>query len=1258
MSTTNGHHDQTTSLPTFTPIREPSKRQHSYHSRVASSEASSSRSAVERSHTRSENDGHGTNGGSNILWKDQMIKDDEADRLPQQNNTIRRTKRASGGFLLDTSPPSSRLSRSIHPPKDIKGKEKTGAHGSPIPRQRVQLDGHDSRSSQRISSHTSDVQPDTLHPDRLSFDPNVAGLDSYDFQQSGLTESCSSAPSGQRNPSYGFDTDPTQIVEMALRLNEGRRRQRSARRLVSTPIEPRRVVSTAVSSPLRSFSTAQRNPGLHTSEVASASLGQQDSSPEQDLDNLSDDMQISRATQNRVNKAKAYFELAYEHRRLLSHLPPLRSPDVNFDPQKPGYDSRSYNPLQYCRNRKLRFRERQPRNSEGEGWHDVLKVRAWVDAVISSHFETRHDPRECVRLPPLTLHDKDDQDEEEWKAKAATNGKPRRPKSDWVTHPGDMLADQWWTEQGLNKQKIYNCNNEPIFPPGTKFRFSGWRNRTPVDVPEELKSSSPELSPTIDRKDSIPAPPDLPVFESAHKDHGWGRARSKFGHALNKKSQNAKQKVGDIFDTSSEPSSSDGERRQSRGRKRLTKRHEKFDIPEGDPFAHVVQPKLVAHEATSSLNSSKRGSRHDSIDHANPSKKHHRDGPLIRSEHVEDEKHRLGKRRAFLSNIKLDSDNERGRSSFDYESTAPPTPAIPSIAINLSPPVSRSPSPGTKHKNSFFSVVKDKIPGVRDRVDHTDFAADISSHGSTDRSHSRPHIFDVSRGTSPMSGNVGRGTSPFTRYRTRASIDESSLSTADPHSSTLSKASTRTTQATAQRPHRVRGIFKGGRIAELVGNEVSRVGDFIWKREPPRRSDMTEEGSTSGYESESDELTDQVDQESKAATQLDRHHAQRSPTGRQAATPGSPAASPETRGLPQYHIQGLPNFTSPFQRDRDEQDRKKRPRSPGGTPRISEPAGVNDEIDPVSTGAAARRADKSPRFGRLAPPKLDIQAATPDGRRRGSYGFGTALNLNRTRSASDIFNNAIGGESAHSKSPSYSRPSSQSRFHSRPGAELRRTDSREYGGRTGNPVMVSDVHRVHSLLVTLAIKATNIADLCDAVPNPQSQFLYSAFRSTGATSEEIRKHFPIRRRDEHFVAGQHLVSHLGKQGNIFNDRLTHFTSHISNNLHKEIQILEDKADSALFPRLQKLSDTAGQLAQKLTTTSTLAVKSVNDEVSEAMRLKRRGTIRFSRWLGYKLMEIGVVSALWLIWFVVTVIRFALGTIRGVWAVVAWLFWLR
>ena len=133
---------------------------------------------------------------------------------------------------------------------------------------------------------------------------------------------------------------------------------------------------------------------------------------------------------------------------------------------------------------------------------------------------------------------------------------------------------------------------------------------------------------------------------------------------------------------------------------------------------------------------------------------------------------------------------------------------------------------------------------------------------------------------------------------------------------------------------------------------------------------------------------------------------------------------------------------------------------------------------------------------------------------------------------------------------------------------------------------------------------------------------------------------------------------MGRKSTAFNENLSDFTRTTTVELQREIQILGDNVETSLFPRLQALSDTAGQLAQKLTTTSTLAIRSVNDEVAEATRMKKRGPQRLGRWLGYKLIEWGVVSVLWFIWFAVTVTRFGIGTVKSIWAVFAWLFFLR
>lgn len=503
-----------------------------------------------------------------------------------------------------------------------------------------------------------------------------------------------------------------------------------------------------------------------------------------------------------------------------------------------------------------------------------------------------------------------------------------------------------------------------------------------------------------------------------------------------------------------------------------------------------------------------------------------------------------------------------------------------------------------------------------------------------------------------------RGISPGDYRRKSSSVDGSVNTRSESRNGTVSKINSRATDH-SHRSHRVRGMFKGGRIAELVGHEVNRVGDFIWKREPPRNN-ITDGGSISSYETESDDLSDYAmdkptKRPAKQPSKSSFSHASSrslSPSARETKPP--PIAS-TAAPAPQYHVQGLPSFTSPFQKDRDVHDKKSGTVSPGGTP---VPEIKKMESDPVSTGNAASKAARSPRFDRLAPPRLDVQSATPDGR-RSSYGFGEGLDLTRTLSASEIYNSAINNSGFRPRESMRLSSAAMPYFNlsgnpSRNDLSLTRTRSSTAPKR----VTIQDYTRLRGLLASVAVKATNIAAYCEETPNPQSSFLYSAFETTKARDPDVQKSLPASRKQEHGIAARHLIGHLNAQSTQFNDHLNHFTASVTVDLQREIQILEDNTESSLFPRLQRLSDEAGALAQKLTTTSTLAVRTVNDEVTEAARMKRRGPFRISRNLWFKLVEWGVVGLLWGIWAVVTIIRIALGIVRGGWAVVAWLLWLR
>lgn len=402
-----------------------------------------------------------------------------------QGLSRRTSHRSSGGFLLSSIGRASRIPRVATPSSDDpKGKRKSEESQLAISKRRTRQVQTQSGSSLASSPLATEV-----HRDSVSRSQNGAGhlIPGAGVQQSvdnSRPHTNSSSNDGGQHleikrpapPVFGYDTDPTQIVNMALSLSEARRRQASIKRYASNEQHGRRIVSTASSNANRSripsgsiaqYLTPERpvsvslstNGHPHTPPALQEDRAGRIVSQAEDANiegpSRFDEAEISEATAARVQRAKTYFELAYEHRRLLSHLPPIRRPGAYVKSSDPSAQSKAYNPLQYVRNRKLRIWDKTTFNAEAEGWHDVEKARKWVDAVRDGQHEPRDDPAECVRLPLLSrtesLVDGDDQEgssKDRPPISSNDQPKPRRPRSDWTTHQGTC----WQIAFGLSKE--------------------------------------------------------------------------------------------------------------------------------------------------------------------------------------------------------------------------------------------------------------------------------------------------------------------------------------------------------------------------------------------------------------------------------------------------------------------------------------------------------------------------------------------------------------------------------------------------------------------------------------------------------------------------------------------------------------------------------------------------------------------------------------------------------------------------------------
>lgn len=1283
------------SLPAFHSVREP------WNGGVIRTEsvASSSRSNQSQTHHANHEPAPSFERDSTASGRrgNEDSKSKEKEKEKENGAPPHRVARNSGGFLLEPVTNANRLSRlPMASSRDDSRSKRHSAESELSIMKRRQRNNVSGNSSFKSSPLSSEVKQGPIVHNNSNDGQLIPGTDirrSMSSSQTGSQwdESPSSSSRKMRNgrppmASVGYEQDPAQIVQMALSLSEGRRRLASGRRYASGEQGERRVISTAsTAGPVNAANRRSIAPFLASTRQASrngspkgrhlgaslATLAPPSDAEELDVD-TDFDHQISAATAARVEKAKVYFELAHEHRRLLPHLPPIRKPGTL--PASPGPEAmqKAYNPLQYVRNRKLRIWEKTPIDSEADGWHDVEKVRAWVDSVISSHAETQHDPLECVRLPPLdqkmAVIDGEGQDEPSSDAKKAASPrvpepfhpKPTRPRSDWVTHPADLIADAYWLEQGLNKTKIQDRDNNNIYPPNTHFKFSGWRNTAPMDMPSSLQPTTPpaELNQVTTEEPPPSALPELPTFRSAHHAHKRSGRTGKLRDSLQitdvSSSRERSRIRRKLFRDSSDSESSgamsfedDDDDATDRGRKRLRRKGGLSSNRDSLAAAGSTSPsKPSPHVGDSSRESSALNSKRSSVDHSALNKLFRienikRASPLNRSR-TRNDSSRPGSMKVPL---RSSTDQERPpRESAEYDTTAPNSPNMvqwPSIAINLSPPPSRGTSPSRKAITTILHPFQHKaLDKASEPIDTTDFAQSPAARANHHLAEpERDAETDNSRGTSPMT----RGMSALSKDQTRSSYNEDSgpNTSSDPRASAASKVTTRSTAHSGNDHSRFRGIFKGGRIAELVGHEVSKVGDFIWKRDGPsayRHHASVSEASLRSYkgsESEREVDVNGVVQRTSTITDPRSRSSTMSSTKSERALPTTIRGP--SGGRPQYNNPNLPSFTSPFQKDRDQEERKKEQLAPRGTDHISRLA------------AQHRSSSHSPRLDRINLPKLDTGPATlpHDLDRRQSYGFGAALDLSRSRDASELLNSAIG-----------SGTGLKGLRQARSAVELTHTDGSDMDGEDTEATEVSwrDIERAAALLFSSAIKAREIGRKAEDEETPLPKFFVETL-----TPEEKASHLvhPLRvKRREHYVlAAQNIMKALDAYSSTFNERLNDFTSNVAPGWHRQLQMLEDMVENTMTPQIRMTADRAGELGMKLTTTSTLAIKGLNDSIEDAFRRRRRGPFRLVRRVWFAGIEWTVVSLLWLIWAVVSMVRFLLRFPRGVGKVASWLLWL-
>jgi hypothetical protein len=423
---------------------------------------------------------------------------------------------------------------------------------------------------------------------------------------------------------------------------------------------------------------------------------------------------------------------------------------------------------------------------------------------------------------------------------------------------------------------------------------------------------------------------------------------------------------------------------------------------------------------------------------------------------------------------------------------------------------------------------------------------------------------------------------------------------------------------------KLRGIFKGpGRIAELVGNEVSKVGDLILKKEADPGSRKSSSATT--FISDDSDSDDESRGDKKSGP---KGLLQRLPTF--ADEPGRLPRRELEKTSSRSFIPSLPSFTSPLRQNERSQAPEATdsgsPRERVTSPRKQDtnespknfalPRSKTLDLAPTLHTGRIKHAIKDPSipFSLIRPPVTGLANArasprlSPDGRHSGLSGSSRAWSIS--------------------------------------GRSLRTLNDT---GVPGKP----EVERTRALLLSSGIKAREITRRAHAVRETAPHWLQASLGPTALSSTSVPS---VTRIGEFDLAAQNILQRFEKTQHSFQQSMHHFSTTTSLPLRDQLKNLEDLVNHSLTPRVRATANDAEDLCVQLNTTSTLAVKQLSDALDMGIR-KRRRRLRWIRRTGFVVLEWALVAMLWWVWLIVMAFKLARGVFRGAFSGVRWILWL-
>lgn len=439
---------------------------------------------------------------------------------------------------------------------------------------------------------------------------------------------------------------------------------------------------------------------------------------------------------------------------------------------------------------------------------------------------------------------------------------------------------------------------------------------------------------------------------------------------------------------------------------------------------------------------------------------------------------------------------------------------------------------------------------------------------------------------------------------------------------------TRPQKGLSPQDSRLRGFFKGrGKIAGLVGNEVSRVGDRILKKEP--LADSRKSSAAVSLSSDDSDMDD-VEETKGESKPSPRTSLRRLPTDESYRMPRGHSE----RGAAKRSVLSLPTFASPLRRQ-DVEDKQ------AGASGVDSP--YERDPSPLVCNAGTSqgkipslpvdRPDEGFAFNRSVPPALE---KTKGGQINDPS---VPFTLNRPPVTGLTQAKASPSPSSRERRPRLSGPSRSWSISDRSLSVL---------ADTGIPGK-REIERTRALLLSSGIKAREIVRRAETARDPPPEFLRCSVGPNELAPRVARVH-------EFDVAAQRLLQEFERSQYLLQESMDRFSASTSSRLKSQLSSLESLANLSLSRRVRTVSDDAEDLSVQLHTTSTLAVKQLSDALDRGMR-KRHRRLRWMRRAGFVVLEWALVGVLWWVWLIVMIFKLFRGILRGTVSGVRWILWI-